>query len=307
MTDVVVLYGGNSPEREVSIRSGKSVMTALDQAGIAYTSFDTANGLEFLDTLPKDSVVLPILHGVGGEDGSIQKELERRGLAYLGATSRVSEVCFDKSKALEVFQKNNIPTAAGAVVSQAEYASHPLAKKPHVLKVARGGSSIGTLLVPDPTAVDKQQVQALFELDDTAILEELVQGIEITVPVLDGKALPVIEIKPPEGGEFDYENKYNGKTAEICPPVSIDEATQKEAQHVAERVYEAVGCRHLGRVDIIVRPDGSMAVLEINTIPGMTDQSLFPKAAEVAGMDFPALVTKFVELAREDGGKQHDV
>ncbi len=101
-----------------------------------------------------------------------------------------------------------------------------------------------------------------------AIIEELIEGVEITVPLLDGKALPVIEVVPPLDGEFDYENKYNGKSQEICPAVSIDEFTQKQAQDLAESVHELLGCRHLSRVDIMVRKDGRMAVLEINTMPG---------------------------------------
>ena len=296
--NVVVLGGGDSPEREVSLRSARSVANAAHKAGFQVNEIDPQNGLDHLDQIAKEVVVLPMLHGAGGEDGAIQLELENRGLKYLGADSEVSKLCFDKDLTRQLFAENGIPIAKGITVTRAAYETDPLSKKPHILKVARGGSSIGTLIVRDPNNVDPNKIDEIFRLDDLAILEELVQGVEITVPILGSAALPVIEIQPPTNGEFDYENKYNGLTQELCPPVHVSEETQAVAQRLAEQVHRITGCRHLSRVDIIIRPDESMVVLEINTLPGMTNQSLFPKSAAVAGMDFPALVTKFVELVK---------
>ena len=293
---VVVLGGGNSPERDVSLRSATGIARAAEAAGFDVRQYDPADGLSFLDELAKDVVVLPILHGAGGEDGSIQAELEKRSLKFLGADSQASRLCFDKSLTRKCLQEHGLPVAEGATVSREDYAAHLLTSKPHILKVARGGSSIGTLFVRDPGKVNQADIDEIFKLDSHAILEELVEGVEITVPILDKTALPVIEICPPADGEFDYENKYNGQTAELCPPENVTEQTQEAAQRLAEEVHRVTGCRHLSRVDIIVRPSGELVVLEINTIPGMTDQSLYPKSALVAGLDFPALVTKFVEL-----------
>jgi D-alanine-D-alanine ligase len=172
--------------------------------------------------------------------------------------------------------------------------------------VSSGGSSIGTYIVRDPQNIDKKYVSEVFSLDDKAIIEELIEGPEITVPIFDDKALPVIEIIPPADQEFDYENKYNGKTAEICPPESIDESTQSEAQALAEKVHRALNARHLSRVDIMVGNDGRLVVLELNTIPGMAEASLYPKSAAVAGMPMPELVKNFVGLVTRDYNIIHE-
>jgi D-alanine-D-alanine ligase len=297
---ILVLGGGNSPEREVSLRSAAAVNKALEEAGFSTKQADLKDGFSCLDDLATGTIVFPILHGAEGEDGIVQAEMEKRGLPFLGSGSKVSVVCFDKNVSRERLHQAGIPIPNGAKVTAGSYKNNPLAAKPHALKVARGGSSIGTYLVRDPSSIDQQKVAEVFELDTQAVIEELIIGTEITVPILDGKALPVIEIRPPVDGEFDYENKYNGKTAEICPAESIDESAQKAAQELSEKVNTLFGCRHLSRVDIMVRQDGTMAVLEDNTMPGLTDQSLYPKSAKVAGLPMPELVTKFVELVKRD-------
>jgi len=236
------------------------------------------------------------LHGAEGEDGSIQKILEDKGIKYLGSSSASSKICFDKGLAKTAMAQAGIPLAEGATVTPDTYMQHPLAQKPHVLKVLRGGSSIGTYIVRDPALLDDTKVAEVFSLDNEAVIEELLPGPEITVPVLGNKALPVIEIIPPVNGEFDYENKYNGASQEICPAVSIDENKQQEAQALAEKVHRLLNCRHFSRVDIMLRQNGELVVLEANTIPGMTKQSLFPLSAKVAGMPMPELMKKFVDL-----------
>lgn len=296
---VIVLGGGNSPEREVSLRSSAAVAQAAREAGYDVQVYDPKDGLGFLDKLPKDAIVLPILHGVGGEDGVLQAKLEKCGLKYLGANSEASKLCFDKHLTRQQLAENNLPIPKGAAIKRAEYDKHPIAQKPHILKVARGGSSIGTLFVRDPEITDTRKADEIFSLDNLAIIEELVNGTEITVPILGDAALPVIEIRPPEYGEFDYKNKYNGQTQEFCPPVSIGPSLQLKAQDLARQVHRVTGCRHLSRVDIMIRPDDSMVVLEINTLPGMTSQSLYPKSAKVAGITMTELVTKFVNMAMQ--------
>lgn len=296
--EVLVLLGGDSPEREVSLRSGKAVLEAAKTAGFKAVSYDPAEGLDALDEVAKDIVVLPILHGAGGEDGVIQAELEKRGLKFLGADSQASKLCFDKDLTRERLTEHNLPMPEGAIITRDTYGSQSIIGGPHILKVARGGSSIGVVFARGGV-IDTEKLDELFALDEKAILEELVEGVEITVPILGNKAMPVIEIRPPESGEFDYENKYNGATAELCPPQNVTAEVQRKAQALAEEVHKATGCRHLSRTDMIVRSDGSLVVLEINTLPGMTDQSLYPKSAAVAGLDFPALVSRFVSMVRE--------
>lgn len=297
---ILVLGGGTSPERPISLRSAAAVAKGLQAAGFEVEQADTAQGFSVLDEADGSTIVFPILHGEGGEDGSIQSELEKRGIAYLGTRTEASVVCFDKYLAREALIKAGVPVAEGDHVTIETYATSSLRHKPHVIKAVGGGSSLGTLIVRTPTTFDTARLSEVFSVSDRAVIEELVEGTEITIPIFDNSALPVIEIQPPVAGEFDYENKYNGRTQEICPPVSIDQSLQEKAQRVGEKVHSTLGARHLSRVDMIVRPNGELVVLEINTMPGMTDQSLYPKAAAVAGIIFPDLMKRFVELIMRD-------
>src|SRR3989344_6480138 len=214
---VLVLGGGNSPEREVSLRSAKYVIKAAKQAGFEVEEYDPASGFGYFDKVPKDTVVLPILHGINGEDGVIQAALEERGLPFLGADSASSTACFDKWLTLQAFKEYGVPTAKSQLIKKEDFARSELSQKPYVLKVVHGGSSIGVLIARDLSKINQEQVDEIFNMESRAVLEELVDGIEITIPVLDDTALPVIEIVPPTGGEIDYDNKYKGKTTEICP------------------------------------------------------------------------------------------
>ena len=296
---IVVLGGGDSPEREVSLRSSASVAKAAREAGYEVTRHDPAEGLEVLDGL-EDIIVFPILHGVNGEDGVIQKELEQRNLKYLGSDSKSSVNCFDKWLTHQQLEKAGITIPRGELVDKQSYGNHPLAQRPHVLKILHGGSSIGTLVVRDPRKVNPADIDEIFSMEARAVLEELIEGVEATVPILGTQALPVIEIKPPVNAEFDYQNKYNGATAELCPPENISADLQKNAQSIAQKVHKVMGCRHLSRVDLMIDKLGRIYVLEINTMPGMTDQSLYPKSALVAGISMPQLIHKFVELIEQD-------
>lgn len=297
---VLVLGGGDSPERDVSLRSAKAVAEAARQASFEVNEADPANGLDFLDKLTKDTIILPILHGKNGEDGVLQAELEKRHLAYLGSNSKVSAACFNKWSTYQQLLAASIATPKAARVNKETYKKQALAQKPHVLKIIHGGSSIGTLIVRDLSKLAQKQVDELFAMENEAVLDELIDGIEITVSVLDQTALPPIEVHAPKGKEFDYENKYSGASQELCPPPSLDAKQIQSAQKLAEKVHETMSCRHLSRTDMILKPDGRFVVLEINTIPGLTDQSLYPKSAVVAGYSMPALVKVFVNLVKRD-------
>lgn len=296
---ITVLGGGDSPEREVSLRSAAAVADALATEGFDVTQLDPAD-IQVLDSIPGGSIVFPILHGYHGEDGYVQSELDARNLPYLGSGSKASADCFDKWKTRQLLEQLGLAVALGEHVDKASYPASQLKNGPHVLKAVGGGSSIGTYIVRNPGDISESGVKGVFAVSDTAVVEELVEGVEITVPILDGTALPVIEIQPPKEQEFDYENKYNGLTQELCPAVSISGEVQKTAQVLAEKAHAGLGCRHLSRVDMIVRPDSSMVILEINTMPGMTDQSLFPKSAHAAGIPFPALMSRCVDMVRRD-------
>ncbi len=297
---VLILGGGDSPEREVSLRSAGSVAAAAKTDGLEVLEIDPLYDLEKLDQVTKDTLVFPILHGKNGEDGVIQKILEDKGFAYLGSQSQVSTECIDKWTTRQKLSAANIPIPAGVLVTKDNYRQQELSKHPHVLKVVNGGSSIGTLIIHDPAKITDQQLDEIFNMDARVVLEQLIEGTEVTVPILDQSALPVIEIVPPADEEFDYENKYNGRTQELCPPKNVSDKLQTTIQSLAEKVHKTMNARHLSRVDIMIDRTGNLYVLEINTIPGLTDQSLYPKSADAAGISMPQLIKEFVNLIKRD-------
>jgi D-alanine-D-alanine ligase len=298
-TSVLVLKGGNSPEREVSLRSAKAVARALIEAGYSVYEYDTMDGFGDIEKYKnRVDLVFPVLHGVGGEDGTIQKYLESHRMKFLGSGSESSEISFDKQKFKDCVAEYGIKTPTGQLVDEDGFFQSEIITKPFVLKPVDGGSSLDTVISRKPLG-DKNQIYDVFKRHRQMLLEELIDGDEITVPVLGEEALPVIEIVPPQGGEFDYENKYNGMTQEICPPISISQDVQVRARSLALQVHQAVGARHFSRVDMIIDNKGEIYVLEINTIPGLTEQSLLPKSAGVYGLDMVGFVKRLVELGLE--------
>jgi D-alanine-D-alanine ligase len=301
-TRVLVLAGGNSPEREVSERSGASVAAALRRAGYEVTIADPSGGMDkLLPTAKSVDVVFPALHGTGGEDGKLQRFLEQQAIKFVGSGSEASELCFDKATYGQLLTENSILTPRTELVTADEFANTPLADKPFILKPNDGGSSIDNIIVRDVSHKDEAAIRRAFDQYPKLLLQELISGVEITVGVLGTESLPVIEIVPPQDQEFDYKNKYNGATREICPPEHVSEAQQAEAQKLAKRIHELCGCRDLSRTDIIINEGGKLYVLETNTIPGLTDQSLLPKAAAAAGIAMPTLCDQLVKtvLARQ--------
>jgi len=296
---ILLLGGGTSPEREVSLRSAGAVRQALEQQGHEVVWVDPQDGREAVLTAAQGcAIALPILHGEGGEDGTIQQLLEEAHLPYLGADAAASALCFDKARLKELLRQHDILTPASEVVTAATLTNSPLTKRPFVLKPVDGGSSVDTMLVRT-LPYDVAAAQTLLKKYDRMLLEELIEGVELTVPVLGDEAMPVIEIVPPPGGEFDYDNKYNGQTQELCPPPSLNAEQQAQAQRLAEQVHQLAGVRHLSRTDIMMTRDGRMYVLEINTLPGLTEQSLVPKSAAAAGLDWPTFVAKLVALTSD--------
>ena len=289
-----MLAGGTSNEREVSLRSGKAVADALQSKGHDITVIDPRDGL---DDIGAPDAVFSALHGAGGEDGTIQAALEARGLAYIGSGVATSALCWDKWLYRQILQAAGLPVAKGEVVTLNNIWQSSLTKKPFVLKPIQGGSTLDAYIIRNPAKADKSELEQSLNKYGAMLLEELVVGTELTVGVLDGEPLPVIEIVPPEDGEFDYDNKYNGKTQELCPPKSVSKDMQQHAQELALQVHELTGARDLSRTDFMADRTGNLFILETNTLPGMTDQSLYPKAAAANGLTFPELCDKLVQLA----------
>ncbi len=293
---ILVIGGGTSDEREVSLKSSQAVLKVVNQKGDEVDFYDWDGSSSWIEqNIDKFDIVLPILHGTGGEDGVIQSILEKAAAAFLGSGSSASSLCFDKNRSRTLFKDCGIRVPKGEIVDLREYQTSTLRNNPHVLKPYNGGSSVDTFIHNDLSQMNMQNVQEAFKRHHKMLVEEYIVGTEITVPILEGKELPVIEIVPPEGETFDYENKYNGRTAEIIPPHNVGEDLQKQAVKIAKQIHKVAGCRHLSRTDIIIK-DGKLYTLEVNTMPGMTDQSLFPKAAQAAGLDFPELVDYFIKL-----------
>jgi D-alanine-D-alanine ligase len=296
MIKVHVLCGGQSSEREVSLRSGAAVANALRRAGYDITVLDPATA--GLDEIIACDVVFPVLHGKGGEDGTLQAQLEQHHVRFVGSDSAASGLCFDKWRYREHIESYGLPVAPAALVQQTTYQAHELAKAPYVLKPVDGGSSIDTCIIRDPAQAVHDQIAETFHRHPTLLMERLIIGTELTVGTLGTTPLPVIEIVPPLDGEFDYENKYNGATLELCPPQHVDQAAQQQAQALAKQAHKLTGCRDLSRTDCIYETaSGTLFLLETNTMPGMTDQSLFPKMAQANGLSMQQLCTRLVEAA----------
>ncbi len=298
MQKVLLISGGLSDERAVSLRSGATAAAGLRAAGCDVTEIDANVGAAALLSAAQDvDVVFIALHGEGGEDGTLQSIFEAADIPFVGSGAAASALCFDKWRSGTLLVSNGIPMPQTELVDKQQFLASTLREQPHVLKPNDGGSSIDTFIIRKAGTEPTEDQLKVFERHQTMILQQLIEGQEITVAVLGTVPLPVIEIIPPSDAEFDYDNKYNGATQELCPPQHVSQALQTQAQALALKVHTLTKCRDMSRTDIMLDANGAMYVLEINTIPGLTAQSLLPNAANVAGYPMPALVDKLVKFA----------
>ena len=305
MTKVLVLMGGLSTEREVSLRSGSAVAEALAEKGYEVYSLDIQK-----ETIGKiqeinPDVVFLALHGKYGEDGCIQGMLEWMGYPYTGPGVSSSAICMDKILTKRILVNHNIPTPKFMEFKSFDInIKETILKKfgfPVVLKAACQGSSIGVSIVGNEMQLEKE-IEEILKYGDSLLVEEFVKGTELTVPIVGNenyRALPIIEITS-ENEFYDYESKYTQGMCQHIIPARIDEATYKAVEKAALDAYGAAGCRGFSRVDVIIDENSNPYVIEINTIPGMTSMSLFPDSAKYAGIEFPELLDELVQLALED-------
>ncbi|AEH23116.1 D-alanine--D-alanine ligase [Thermodesulfobacterium geofontis OPF15] len=301
---IALLAGGTSSEREVSLKGAEVVKKALEKLGHKYEFFDPAQDLPKLAQRAKEfDCAFLVVHGPGGEDGTLQGFLDSIGLPYQGAGVLGSALAMHKgiSKSLYKLAGLNVPegktfskdSSFEIIKTYGEKIGFPLVVKP-----ATQGSSIGLSVVKDKKDL-KKAVEAAFNVDREIILEKYLKGKEITVGILDDKPLPVVEIVPKVSEIFDYETKYTpGLSEEICP-ARLSERLTKKAQEYGLIAHKTLKLRHYSRTDMIIVED-EIYVLETNTIPGMTETSLLPLAAKVAGYSFPALIQKLLELTLRD-------
>jgi len=300
-----VLKGGRSLERGVSLRSGARVEDALERLGHEVLPLEADGGLVRRLSEDRPDVAFVAMHGPGGEDGTAQELLEILDIPFTGPGVAACSRCIDKVLAKHELRGAGIPTpdwfafnetafralgAADALGALEERLGFPLVVKP-----SRGGSSLGIKFAENWFDVPEALVSA-FSYDDRVLLERFVDGRELAVSVVGDEALPVVEAIPQEGDAYDFEARYEiGRTSFACPAELSADGTDAVTE-VALAAYRALGCSGFSRVDLILAPDGPQ-VLEVNAIPGLTDTSLLPQAAEAAGMSFEQLVERILELA----------
>jgi D-alanine-D-alanine ligase len=303
---LALIAGGKSSEREVSLKSGAQVFEALDKTKYDIRRYDPLTDLgRLVHDAPEIQVALIIMHGRGGEDGAMQGFLELLEIPYQGSGVLASALAMDKELSKALYQRAGLegpPTVAfGRQNAPSPEEIESFLGLPVVIKPAGEGSSIGITLARTLPELEAG-LAAAFRYGPQVLVEQFIQGTEVTGAVLgnaDLQALPLVEIIPAENyAFFDYDAKYlPGASREICPARLDPEMTEK-AQECALTAHEALGCRGYSRTDMIVQ-EGKIFVLETNTIPGMTATSLFPQAAKAAGLEFPALLDRLIELALE--------
>lgn len=293
-----VLYGGNSAEREVSLNSGRAIAQGLARRGYTVKLIDSEKlKLCELSDVGIDRLFIA-LHGRGGEDGTLQGALDILQIPYTGTGCAGSALAMDKGRSKFVFKGMGLPTAPFVIVEQDEFTSHTCADvlaqlgDRVMVKPIHEGSSIGMSQAKGATELSDALVKA-FEFDTQVLIEAWIDGPEYTVAILDDKPLPAIRMTTPN--EFyDYEAKYQLKTTEYMCPCGLEAEVEAELQSIALKAFKALGASGWGRVDIMRNADKEWQILEVNTVPGMTQTSLVPKAAKAAGISFERLVEKIL-------------
>jgi D-alanine-D-alanine ligase len=323
---VAVLLGGRSSEREVSLKSGSAVLRALSGGGVARVlaleiepdgrwrlEGRSLSALEALAALPQDTLFFLALHGGEGEGGSIQGLLATQDRLHTGSGVGASALCLDKQHTRAVLAAEGLRVARGRLVHPHEWREPrarllaelaALSATGFVVKPNRGGSSVDTYVLEDSSLLEPR-ITRVLQTGDLALVEERLRGVETTCAVLGNargelRALTPVEIVPKDGRFFDYEEKYSaGGAQEFCPPRTLSAATCASLCDLALRAHRAAGCDGYSRTDFFVPGGGEPVVLEINTLPGLTDRSLLPLSAAVHGFSFPELCLEILALALE--------
>lgn len=287
---IALLKGGPGKERDVSLRSATAVAKALQICGAEVNEIDVT-GPEF-DLPDGTELAFNMIHGTFGEDGQVQEILSQRGITYTGEGINGSRTAFDKIRTKECFDRAGVPTSTWHSIRPGE---SPRLQLPYVVKAPQQGSSVGVHIVRKTESL-ALALEDCFKYGDEVLVEAFFPGRELTVGILGNNALPVVEIVPKEGF-YDYDNKYTSGASEYFVPAPLSPELALRIQETALAAHHALDLEVYSRVDILLAADGSMSVLEINTIPGMTELSLLPKAAAVAGLDYPSLCEEIAGLS----------
>ena len=300
---IAVLLGGTSAEREVSLNSGTAVLNALRKQG--YDAHPIGPKVFPVATLKEQGFdrVFNILHGRGGEDGTMQGLLEQIGIPYTGCGVMASALTMDKMRTKMLWKAFGLPVAEMEIVTMENRATlnpEVVVKKlglPLMVKPSLEGSSVGLTKVKTMDELESA-VDFALKFDRTVLIEEWLAGDEFTVPVLDGEVLPSIKIVP-EGEFYDYDAKYISDNTQYFCPAGLSDAREQELRRLVKQAYDVVGCRGWSRIDVMADAEGTFRLVEVNTNPGMTSHSLFPKSAATVGYSFEQLVEKILELSAE--------
>jgi len=300
---IAVLKGGPGSERPVSLATAAGVAKALRSLGAEVVEIDV-RGPDF--SLP-DGIALAFnaIHGTFGEDGQLQRILDASGIPYTGEGAEGSRLAFDKIETKRRFVAHHIPTAEYEVVRVGGKPSMPL---PYVVKAPREGSTVGVYIVREAGEVEAA-LKGAAKYDERLLIEKYIPGRELTVGILGDEALPILQILP-KGGFYDFNNKYPflnpqaGGGAEHLCPAPLENGETLRVQEIALNAHRALGLEVYSRVDFILTEEGEPFVLEINTIPGMTEASLLPEAAAAAGISYPGLCQRIIELSLAKGGRR---
>lgn len=292
---VAVFMGGNSAEREVSLNSGEAVLSALQSAGVDAHGIDVQGCLLSTVESPEFDRVFIALHGRGGEDGTIQAILQQAGIPYTGSEVLASALAMDKLRTKYVFEGCGLPTPAFRAMKSADEADDIVAKlgTPLSVKPAHEGSSIGIRKVRSVSEL-VEAYETAAAMDDLVLVEQWIEGPEFTVSLLQDKALPAIGLST-DHDFYDYDAKYLADDTRYRIPCGLSVEKELQLQQLALDAFRVVGCRTWGRVDIMQDAQGEFWLLEVNTVPGMTDHSLVPMAAKAAGISFQELVVRILE------------
>jgi D-alanine-D-alanine ligase len=302
---VAVLKGGRSLERGVSLRSGARVEDALERLGHEVLAIDVGPDLVKRLSADRPDVAFVAMHGVGGEDGTVQELLEILGIPFTGPGAAACARCMDKVQSKDAIEDAGLPTPEWFAFNQTAFREFGAADAlgrleetlgfPLVVKPSRGGSSLGVTFAASAAEVPQALISA-FSYDDRVLLESFVDGRELAVSILGDEPLPVVEAILLEGDRYDFEARYEiGRTRFACP-AELSAEEERAVTEVALATYRALGCTGFARIDLILGEDGPW-LLEANAIPGLTDTSLLPQAAEAAGLSFEQLVEKILDLA----------
>ncbi len=297
---VGVLFGGNSAERAISLRSGNAVLEALQSRGVNAVGIDINFDKHLSDQLKGIDRAFIILHGRGGEDGTIQALLNVLEIPYTGSGVLASALAMDKLRCKQLWIGAELPTPEFVAVSDEggldgvlqSLGGSVMVKPPHE------GSSIGMSHVTNENDLHEAFARAQ-EHDNEILIERRIEGEEYTCTILGDQALPVIRLKTPNDF-YDFQAKYESNETQYLCPCGLDEASEKELQALSLKAFNAAGCKGWGRVDAMRDGNGRFWLLEVNTVPGMTDHSLVPMAAKAAGMDFADLVVKILEVTETE-------